>query len=330
MSVIFFSSQSAILRFHAYVNVERTDRTRKGIAMKKALVTGGFGFIGFHLVDRLLTEGIEVIALDQMPDERKAIQEEMKMRVGRNALLTIVAEKIERCDLPALTRGVDVVFHLAGSTSEDSDWQTFENVIENNVNVTRMLIEALEKGTRLVYPSTVEVYGGRTGEVKETTPTNPTTPYGITKLASENLIKRLCPKRGIPYVILRLPTVYGPFQRETMTYQQVLTGIERPTIDRSTVDVLYVDDVVDAFLLAATTKSINEIYQLSSNNKGEWFTGMKLLEKNDCINEKETMFLSGEKAERVLQFRAKTPLEEGLKKQKEHIQSLEKRSGWLP
>lgn len=267
---------------------------RKEIFMEKALVTGGFGFIGFHLVERLLSEGIEVIAIDEMPAHKKNVQEEMKMRVGRNALLTIIEEKVENCPLQKWMKEVDVVFHLAASPSEECEWQTLDKVIENNVNVTTKLVNSLHKNIRLVYPSTIEVYGEREGVVTENTPTNPITPYGITKLASENVIKKNCLKKGNPFVILRLPTVYGPWNHHSVP-------------DEPADDVLYVDDVIDALMLAATTKAVNEVYHLTSKNEEE-------------TNEKERpMILSSEKSKRLLQFTAKTSLQEGLKKLKEHI-----------
>lgn len=294
--------------------------------MKKALVTGGLGFIGFHLCQRLILEGIEVIAVDEMPVRRKEEQEEMEMRLGRNALLTIVNEKLEKASLSQLVKDVDVIFHLAASTSTDSKWPNLAEVIENNVNLTRKLVEASPETARLIYSSTVEVYGERPGKVTERTPTNPTSPYGITKLASETVIQKTCRKRGIPYVILRLPTIYGPWQREDMTYQQIISGIGTPAVDRSTLDVLYVDDAIDAFLLAATTTKVNEVFHLSSGQDGAWYEGIRLLEPwNDTFERgRFRTTLAPEKSEAMLGFRAKTALKEGLAKQREHVTQWQK------
>ncbi|TWI57218.1 NAD-dependent epimerase/dehydratase family protein [Halalkalibacter nanhaiisediminis] len=294
--------------------------------MKKVLVTGGLGFIGYHLCERLILEGIEVIAVDEYPDRKKAEQEEMELRLGRNALFTIIRGKLEKMEMGTLLKDIDVIFHLAASTSIDSKWSTLARVIDNNVNLTKKLIEASPKTARIVYPSTIEVYGERTGIITERTPTNPTTPYGITKLASESLIQKLCPKRNMSYVILRLPTVYGPWQRDDMTYQQLLLGKIPPELDRSTLDILYVDDVVEAFLLAASTMKTNEVFHLTSCLDGAWFEGLQLLGVDPELYKKRCLktTLLAEKSENLLGFQAKTTLKEGLAKQREHVTQWQK------
>ncbi|KHF38412.1 NAD-dependent epimerase/dehydratase family protein [Halalkalibacter okhensis] len=288
--------------------------------MKKALVTGGLGFIGFHMVERLLLEGSEVVIVDNMQTEMKAEQEEKWMRIGRNDLATLIDERLEDINLEKVLKDVDVIFHFAAATSSDSKWPRLAKVIENNVNLTKKLVNAIPKKAKLIYASTVEVYGERPGEITERTPTNPTSAYGITKLASERLIEKECKERGIAYQIVRLPTVYGPWQRPDMTYQQILQGKTEIEIDRSTLDVIYVKDCVEAFLLAACINSVNEVFHLTSGQEGAWHEGLRLLghEKLKQQNRIRTT-LSNEKSITVLGFTPKTPLEKGLAKQREHV-----------
>ncbi|NEU29693.1 NAD(P)-dependent oxidoreductase [bacterium LRH843] len=299
--------------------------------MKRALVTGGLGFIGFHLCQRLILEGVEVVCIDEMPDAKKAEQEEMAMRLGRNSLLTMINDNVENVKLTDCLKDVDVIYHLAASTSADSKWPKLSAVIENNVNLTRKIVEAIPKKARFIFSSTVEVYGERPGVITERTPTNPTSPYGITKLASESLIKKACQEKEISYVILRLPTVYGPWQREDMTYQQLITGMTNPARDRSTLDVLFVEDVVDAFLLAATTKKVNEVFHLSTGSEGAWYEGIGLLAQEELpfMRSPIKASLSNEKSEKLLGFRAKTNLKEGLAKQSEHMAQWLKQKNWF-
>ncbi len=289
--------------------------------MRKVLVAGGLGFIGFHLCERLLLEGVEVIAVDPMPPHKKEVQEEMILRIGRNSLLTIIEERIEHVLSSPQLKEVDVIFHLASLTSVQNDWSNMGKVIENQVNVTRRLVEAMPANARLIYASSIEVYGERCGIVTEKTPTNPRSLEGIAKLANEEMIKKLCVQKGVPYIIVRLPTIYGPWQRDDMTYQQILLGAKQPIRDGSTIDVLYVDDVIDAFLLAAKTKSINETFHLSSKRDAAWYEGLQLLGYEGELTHKGklTTSLSAEKAEQLLGFHAKTPLEKGLLKQREHL-----------
>ncbi|ARK31499.1 NAD-dependent epimerase/dehydratase family protein [Halalkalibacter krulwichiae] len=288
--------------------------------MKKAVVTGGLGFIGFHLVQKLLREGVEVTVIDQIIEEKKEEQEEKWMRIGRNDLVSFVKENIDHIDLKQTFKDVDVVYHLAASTSNDSRWQKLQKVIENNVNTTKKILENLPDRTKFIFASTIEVYGERPGKITEKTPANPTTPYGITKLASERLIQQDCSKRNLPYIIIRLPTVYGPWQRSDMTYQQVIMGVEKPNVDRSTLDVLFVEDCVESFYLAGKKKVENEIFQLASGIEDAWFKGLEVLGQKELFpkNPIKTVLL-GNKALDILGFNAKVSLEKGLAKQREHV-----------
>jgi UDP-glucose 4-epimerase len=288
--------------------------------MKKALVTGGLGFLGFHLVQKLLNEGVQVVIVDEITDERREEQEEKWMRIGRNDLVSLLDQNLEQTDFQDIMKSVDVVYHLAASTSNDSKWKKLQKVIENNVNLTKKLVKTIPANAKLIYASTVEVYGERPGKITERTPTNPTSPYGITKLASERLIQKECRNRNIKYNIIRLPTVYGPWQREDMTYQQIITGNRKPNKDRSTLDVLYVEDCVEAFYLAATKGIPNEVFQLASGVENSWFKGLELLECRDLINKNPIKtVLVPDKANNLLGFQPKTTLEKGLAKQREHV-----------
>jgi UDP-glucose 4-epimerase len=289
--------------------------------MKKALVTGGLGFIGFHMAERLLLEGKEVIIVDKMStEEMKVEQEEKWLRIGRNDLVTLIDKKLEDVDLEKVLKAVDVIYHFAAATSSDSKWPKLAKVIEDNVNLTKKLVKAMPRKATLIYASTVEVYGERPGKITERTPTNPTSAYGITKLASERLIEKECKERGISYQIVRLPTIYGPWQRADMTYQQILLGKKELEIDRSTLDVIYVEDCVEAFLLAASIDNRNEIFHLSSGQEGTWYEGLRLLGRQEITKQNRIRTtLSNEKSKTLLGFIPKTSLEKGLAKQCEHV-----------
>ncbi|GAE35424.1 NAD-dependent epimerase/dehydratase family protein [Halalkalibacter akibai] len=288
--------------------------------MEKVVVTGGLGFIGFHLVERLLAEGIQVVIIDQISDEKREEQEEKWLRIGRNDLVTLIDENLERVNFSKVLKGVDVVYHLAASTSNDSKWKKLQKVIENNVEITKKIVESIPPKAKLIYSSTVEVYGERPGTITERTPSNPTTPYGITKLASERLIQQDCVKRNIVYNIVRLPTVYGPWQRSDMTYQQILTNEPNPGKDRSTIDVMYVEDCVEAFYLVATKNIANEIFHLATGEELSWFKGLDLLECSELVPKSPIKsFLSPDKTRNILGFVPQVSLEKGLAKQREHV-----------
>ena len=293
--------------------------------MKKALVTGGLGFIGFHLVQKLLHEGIEVVIVDEMIAEKKEEHEEKWMRIGRNDLVKLIDQNLEQVNVKKVLKEVDVLYHLAASTSNDSKWKKLQKVIENNVDITKKLVEALPPSATLIYASTVEVYGERPGKITERTPANPTTPYGITKLASEKLIQRDCKERNIAYTILRLPTIYGPWQRDDMTFQQIIMGDTAPDQDRSTLDSLFVEDCVEAFYLAGIKKVKNEIIHLASGEEDSWYKALELLEfKGEIKKNPIKTSMVPDKALNLLGFKPKVTLEKGLAKQKEHVTQWQK------
>ncbi|GAF64000.1 NAD-dependent epimerase/dehydratase family protein [Alkalihalobacillus trypoxylicola] len=297
--------------------------------MQKVVVTGAMGFIGYHLCQRLVQSGYEVVGIDEVPKDREREIEEMRMRLGRNALFHLIKEKIENVDLQEVLADADVVFHLAASTKFDSKWPRLQEVIANNVFLTKQLLMNCSEKTRFIYPSTVQVYGERPGLITEKTPTNPTSAYGITKLASETIIKKIGKEKGIDFLIYRLPTVYGPFQREDMTYQQLLNQVDQPSIDRSLIDVLFIDDLIEALMLAIQTPHVKEIFHIATGKRDEWYAGIQLLtDEPDKLRERSIVStLSIEKAKTLLQFEAKTTIEEGLEIQKQHHQKWQAQKG---
>ncbi|WP_096199005.1 NAD-dependent epimerase/dehydratase family protein [Bacillus sp. FJAT-45350] len=301
--------------------------------MKKVVVTGVLGFIGHQLCMSLLEEGYKVYGVDGVELAENKLAEHKLDLIGRNSNFKFINKKIEDVDFKNLLKGIDIVYHLAASTNSDNQWQNLRTTIEHNVRATQRIISACPKKTRFIYSSTVQVYGDRPGVITENAPTNPTTAYGLTKMTGESIILQEKKKKDMNVVILRLPTVYGPWQREDMTYYHLLKGTIEKTpvtdvcIDRTTLDVVYISDVVDAFLLAGTTKETNETYNITSRKKHQWHKGKQILTNFDykpSINERLESSLSGEKAKERLGFVPKVSLEEGLKNQEEHMRK------WIP
>ncbi|WP_017726901.1 NAD-dependent epimerase/dehydratase family protein [Halalkalibacterium ligniniphilum] len=299
--------------------------------MQKAVITGALGFIGFHLCEHLVQEGVEVIAIDDTRGPHtQEVYEEKQLRIGRNALFTFVNQRVEDCNLTKLLKGADVIFHLAAATKSDSKWPYLPEVIKTNVHVTKTLLHACVPPARFIYASTVEVYGDRVGLITERTPTNPSSSYGVTKLASEEIVKNEARKKGLDYIILRLPTVYGPWQRDDMTYQQILVGKEQMTEDRSTLDVLYIDDVIEGLLLAAKTKAVGEVFHLTTGKENLWYKGKSYLLNNKTLTKPlHKVSLCPKKAKTQLGFEAKMSLSEGLEKQREHVTKWQERKDLL-
>lgn len=298
--------------------------------MKKIVVTGALGFIGFALSKRLVENGFEVIGIDCMVDDQlKDLYEEKLLWIGRNSLFQFMNKRIEDLDLQDLLKDVDVVYHLAAATSRDRNWGLLRTTIEDNVGVTGKIIAACGKRVKLIFTSSTQVYGERTGVITERTPLNPITPYSLTKMAAESLIKAQGKESGLPFVIFRLPTIYGPWQRKDMTYSQLLMQKfkwcdNEIDSDRVTEDVLFIDDILDTLIEAGMKKECrNEVFNLSSGKTNEWFRGKALITNDDTIvpkDERMYVSISNEKVSKELKFKVTTSLEEGIEKQKQHFQ----------
>src|SRR5207248_1489640 len=118
--------------------------------------------------------------------------------------------------------GVDVVFHLAAMAGLAKSWTDFDLYQSCNLNATYRLLEAVRATpgvSRFIYASTSSVYG-RFASGDETLPTRPVSPYGVTKLAGENLCRAFHEEHGLPLMVLRYFSVYGPRQRPDMGYHR--------------------------------------------------------------------------------------------------------------
>jgi UDP-glucose 4-epimerase len=227
----------------------------------RALVTGGAGFVGSHIVDRLLADGHDVCVVDDLS-------------TGSATNIASGAE-FHRADIrdPASLRDVvarlrpEVVFHAAAQTDvrrsiREPDFDARVNVL-GGLNVLRAAVAAGAR--RIVYASSAAVYGnpGRV-PVSETDPTRPISEYGASKLAFEHYLSAYGARRLIEYAALRYANVYGPRQRAdgeagvvAIFTRQMLAG-EPVTIfgdGTKTRDYVYVGDVVEATIRAAAGPS---------------------------------------------------------------------------
>ncbi|MDK2834537.1 MAG: hypothetical protein PWP63_1624 [Methanolobus sp.] len=232
--------------------------------MTKALVTGCAGFIGSNLTDRLLELGYEVIGIDCFTDYYSKYIKEANLSDSLTCSnFTFIKEDILQIDdFPK----VDYVFHLAAQAGVRSSWgKSFEIYTKNNIQSTQKLLEYYkDKDIRkFVYSSSSSVYGDSSLPIKEENKVQPLSPYGVTKLAAENLCHLYRINYRVPSISLRYFTVYGPRQRPDMAINKFVKAVldgDEITIygdGSQTRDFTYVDDVVSANLLAA--KSSNQI-----------------------------------------------------------------------
>ena len=228
----------------------------------RALVTGGAGFIGSHLTERLLADGHDVRVADALtPYYDPNVKRERLERIASRRGAEVLQLDLRSEDLARALSGVDVVFHLAAQPGVRASWGAgFAEYLEHNVFATQRLLEASAGGglRRLVFASSSSVYGdAEEHPTPETVPLRPVSPYGVTKAAAEHLVHAYGRSFGIPVVCLRYFTVYGPGQRPDMAFHRFMLAAARGRPievfgdGEQSRDVTYVSDAVEATVAAA-------------------------------------------------------------------------------
>lgn len=228
----------------------------------RAVVTGAAGFVGSHLCQALLAQGVEVVGVDAITGYYHPRHKEANLaRLLDWDHFALHRQALQDMPVTSLVDGADVIFHLAGQPGVRPSWgDRFASYVEHNVLATQRLLEAARKvrPSKLVYTSSSSVYGDAEAyPTAETMRPRPVSPYGVTKLAGENLCELYRVGYDLPAVSLRLFTVYGPRQRPDMAFSRLIAAAfeGRPfTVygdGTQTRDFTFVGDVVDALLGAA-------------------------------------------------------------------------------
>jgi UDP-glucose 4-epimerase len=227
----------------------------------RCLVTGCAGFVGSHLAERLVADGHEVVGVDAFTDYyAPRLKEANVAGLRRQPAFTLVRANLLEADLGRLLDGVDVVFHLAAQAGVRPSWgENFRVYTDGNVLVTQRLLEAARERRlhRFIHSSSSAVYGHAALPMREDAPTQPLSPYGVSKLAAEHLCHLYAAAYGVPAVSLRYFTVYGPRQRPDMAFHRFIRALRAgqpiPLFGdgRQTRDFTFVADIVDATCRAA-------------------------------------------------------------------------------
>lgn len=228
----------------------------------RAVVTGGAGFIGSHLVDRLIEDGHDVVVVDNLRTGRRA-NLEPALRSGHATFVQLdIAMAIT--ELTQLFRGCNVVFHLAGLADIVPSIERPEDYFRANVDGTFCIMEAVRAASvpRLVYAASSSCYGiPDSYPTPETAEARPQYPYALSKYLGEQIVLHWAAVYGIEATSLRLFNVYGPRSRTNGAYgavfgvflAQKLAGKPFTVVGdgKQTRDFTFVTDVVDAFVRAA-------------------------------------------------------------------------------
>jgi nucleoside-diphosphate-sugar epimerase len=301
----------------------------------KVLVTGGAGFIGSHLVDKLLAEGFEVWALDNFSFGQ---MQNISCHADEKQFHLVQGDIRDFELVKSVVKDVDVVFHEAALVDTPLSIKNPLLFDEVNVDGTLNLLKASSESNvkRFIFASSAAVYGNsEPAKKKEIMLPKPISPYGVSKLAAENYVQVFNEVYGLETVCLRYFNVYGPRQGLTSSYNGVITAFisqllkKKPPIihgdGNQTRDFVHVDDVVSANLLALDGENaVSEVFNIASGTAVSVYELAKMLQRITSAERLEPIFaeprlgdikhISGDvsKSEELLGFRPKIRLEDGL------------------
>jgi nucleoside-diphosphate-sugar epimerase len=242
------------------------------VRITRALVTGGAGFIGSHIVDELVARGIETFVIDNL--STGTLDNLAQHRGG--SLLHFMAGDAREAEALLQGTSIDVVFHEAAIASVPKSVSHPMLVHDVNVNMTLQLLNYCVKAgvKRFVFASSAAVYGILEGKATEDMACRPNSPYGAGKLAVEDYLHAYRRTYGLETVMLRYFNVYGRRQRYsdysgviTIFINKLLEG-GRPVIfgdGQQVRDFVHVDDIVQANMLAMeSVNAVGEMFNVAS------------------------------------------------------------------
>lgn len=302
----------------------------------KILVTGVAGAIGSHAAERFAQLGHTVIGIDSMTDYYDRKIKEINLADVKACGVSVFLNDLAVDNIAEIMPDIDVIFHFAAQPGISAKTK-FEEYVKNNVVATQRLLEAAMKVSNLklfVHISTSSVYGVRAQGNENTIP-QPTSYYGVTKLAAEQLALSYYRELGLPVTVLRMFSVYGPRERPEKLFHKLIKSIlekkEFPLFQGSEHhkrSFTYVGDAVDACVsvLNNIEKTIGEIFNIGGGAVATTGNGMEIIE--DILGRKTAVITVSkrlgdqfetksdtEKAMRVLGFEPSTSLRQGLENQ---------------
>jgi UDP-glucose 4-epimerase len=311
----------------------------------KCLVTGGAGFIGSHLVTRLLEEGNSVIVIDNFSTGRQQNLSHCKDNPG---LSLVRADISDVKNIAGYFKDIDIVFHLAALA--DIVPSIVNPVAYYNSNVTGTLCVAeacrLSAVKRIVYAASSSCYGiTDVYPTPETQCPEPQYPYALTKYLGEQILLHWARVYKLPVISLRLFNVYGERSRTSGTYGAVLGVFLAQKLHAKPFtivgdgnqkrDFIYVSDVVGAFIAAGDSQVRNEIFNVGSGNPQSINTLASFLGGEKTYvpkrpGEPQCTWADISKIKRMLGWQPKVTLEQGLKKILENIEYWKDAPVWTP
>ena len=295
----------------------------------KILVTGAAGFLGSHLSEKLSDLGHKVVGVDNMLGGYED-----------NVPENIDFHKLDCCDLKKIQnimKGIDVVYHCAATAHEGLSVFSPVEITKNNYLATVSVISAAinNKVKRIIYCSSMARYGNQPTPFNESMLPKPVDPYGISKVASEEVLKNLCNLNNVEWVIVVPHNIIGPKQKYDDPFRNVVSIFLNRILQNKSPIIYgdgeqkrcfsYIDDCISCLLPMLDQKNlnkqiinigpdeefvtINEVSEICSNITG---SNLKPLYRKDRPREVKHASCSAVKAKKLLNYKTKTSLKEGI------------------
>jgi UDP-glucose 4-epimerase len=313
--------------------------------MKRALITGGAGFIGSHLTDLLLSKGVAVKVLDNLCG---GWMKNLRVAEKNKNFEFVKADIRDSKMLEGHFDGIDWVFHLAALADIVPSIEKPREYFETNVDGTFNVLEASKKANvkRFLYAASSSCYGiAKQYPTPETAPIVPQYPYALTKYLGEQLVLHWAQVYKLPALSLRLFNVFGPRSRTTGVYgavfgvflAQKLHGKPYTVVGdgKQTRDFTFVSDVADAFYTAAQSDLSNEFMNVGSSGHYSVNRLVELLEGTITYipkrpGEPDCTFADVRKIQTQLNWKASVSFEEGVRRILAHIDEFRDAPLWEP
>lgn len=288
----------------------------------RILVTGASGFIGSHLCERLIADGHQVTGVDRQPCWVPGV--------------TAFRWDLRERAIASLLRDVDAVIHLAARAGMAGSWVDFDDYTSCNVLATQRVLEAAARVQVpwVIYCSSSSVYGRFAVGDEDNSSLLPCSPYGVSKLAGEQLCRAYWESRSLPFTIVRPFSIYGPRQRADMFHHVAIEALlsgRSLTIYGNGHQVrsnTYVGDLVDAFasLLARPDAAKGNVFNVGGGEAVSLLETLWLLEsltgrkatiewRPARVGDQSATAADTTKARQLLGWQPATSLKDGLTKQ---------------
>lgn len=304
----------------------------------KIFITGIAGAIGSHMAERLLAEGHQVVGVDALTSYYSPDIKKINITDVEKAGAHVYIKDIVTDDIQTILEGADFIFHFAAQPGISAS-TSFDEYVRNNILATEKLLQYAQKIPTLqgfIHASTSSVYGAFAGGDEDVAP-KPTSYYGVTKLAAEQLALAYFRDKKLPVSVLRFFSVYGPRERPEKLYHKLIKAVLEEKeftlyqgAEKHIRSYTYVSDIIDGCMLVLQNfeKAKGEIFNLGNDKTMTTGEGIDVIQ--DIIGKRAKLVTlpprSGdqletsahiEKMKRVFGYNPKVQLKDGLQKQVE-------------